>query len=202
MRRTTTIRLAILAALIALAGVRVSARQTPAPQQPPAPAQTITKAPAPKAKTGAAKPKATKTKANAEKKKSAAARKKAAAKPPKLKTPSPMTKTAGAAPGASPWRPSNPVAEQLSAQPREVARARKVLPPGTDLNAATAGFRNYSQFTAAVNATESKRLDFARLKALMTGINMDGTRTNRPTMSLSQATQALHGTATTPPPGV
>ena len=72
---------------------------------------------------------------------------------------------------------------------------------GTDLNAATTGFRNYSQFAAAMNATESKGLDFGKLKALMTGVTMDGTRTNQPTMSLSQATQTLHGTATTPPGG-
>jgi hypothetical protein len=198
--RRTTIRLAILAALIALAGVRVSARQ-PAPPASATAAPTVSKAQAPKATTSAVKPKATKTKATAaKKKKSAAGKKKAAAKPGKLKAPSPMTKTASATTPTSPWKPSNPIAEQLSAEPREVARARRILPPGTDLNAATAGFRNYSQFAAAINATESKGLDFGKLKALMTGINMDGTRTNRPTMGLSQATQALHGTATTPPP--
>jgi hypothetical protein len=192
--RQTTIRLAIAAAMIALSGVRVAA----AP--PPATASVQTSAPPiAKTKTTVAKPKAAKTKT--------AAKKKAAKKSTKKKTAAKGSTAAGvtaspapaAAPG--PWKPGNPVAHELSSKPGEVARARRVLPVGTDLNAATTGFRNYSQFAAAINATESKNLDFGKLKSLMTGVNMDGSRTHRPTMSLSQATQALHGTATTPPGG-
>jgi hypothetical protein len=214
--RSMTIRLAIVAALIALAGAKVAARQPASVPTPtttiPAKASAQTTQPAVvKTKAGAAKTKATKTNATKTKAaaKSKATKKKTAGKAGKTtaakapKKPSPVSKAAGAPaptkPG--PWRPNNPIAQELSSKPAEVARARRVLPAGTDLNAATAGFRNYSQFAAAMNATESKGLDYGKLKALMTGVTMDGTRTNQPTMSLSQATQALHGTATTPPGG-
>jgi hypothetical protein len=182
--RRTTIRLAIAAAMIALAGVKVVAAQTAAS----APVQT-SKPAIEKTKASSVKPKTAKAKAT--KKKTARKASKAAV----VKAP-----PATAKPG--PWKPSNPVAQDLSSKPGEVSRARRVLPAGTDLNAATAGFRNYSQFAAAINATESKNLDFGKLKALMTGVNMDGSRTHRPTMTLSEATQALHGTATTPPGGL
>ena len=215
--RSMTIRLAIVAALIALAGAKVAAGQ-PAASAPTATTTTAAKTSAQttqpaivKTKAGAAKTKATKTNATKATKtkaaKSKATKKKTAGKAGKTtaakapKKPSPVSKAAGAPaptkPG--PWKPNNPIAQELSSKPTEVARARRVLPAGTDLNAATAGFRNYSQFAAAMNATESKGLDYGKLKALMTGVTMDGTRTNQPTMSLSQATQTLHGTATTPP---
>jgi hypothetical protein len=185
----TTIRLAIAAAMIALAGVKVSGMQqaASAPTKTAKPALAATKG-------SPAKLKATKaTKAKASKKKTARKGSKTAV----VKAASPAS---AARPG--PWKPGNAVARALSSKPGEVARARRVLPAGTDLNAATTGFRNYSQFAAAINATESKNLDFGKLKALMTGVNMDGSRTHRPTMTLSEATQALHGTATTPPTGL
>jgi hypothetical protein len=219
--RSMTIRFAIVAALIALAGAKVAARQ-PAASAPSARTTTAaetsaqtTQPSAVKTKASAAKTKATTTnaakttktkaaKSNATKTKKKTAGKAAkttAAKAPKK--PSPVSKAASVPPAtmAGPWKPNNPIAQELSSKPVEVARARRVLPAGTDLNAATAGFRNYSQFAAAINATESKGLDYGKLKALMTGVTMDGTRTNQPTMSLSQATQTLHGTATTPPGG-
>lgn len=209
MRRTTTFRLALIAALIALAGAKVAARQAPPSSAPTVLKTTVAKAQAPKgttttvkAKTSAAQAKASTKRKSAKKDKSKKDKKTMSVKakaptmsPPTTRSSTPPTLT------AMPWKPNNPVAEQLSARRTEVARVRRVLPPGTDLNAATAGFRNYSQFAAAVNATESKGLDFWKLRALMTGINMDGTRTHQPTMSLSQATQTLHGTATTPPGG-
>lgn len=214
--RSMTIRLAIVAALVALAGAKVAARQAAA-SAPTATTTTAAKTSAQttqpaivKTKAGAAKTTATKTTATKTKSaKSKATKKKTAGKAGKTtaakapKKPSPVSKAAGApAPtNPGPWKPNNPIAHELSSKPAEVARARRVLPAGTDLNAATAGFRNYSQFAAAMNATESKGLDYGKLKALMTGVTMDGTRTKQPTMSLSQATQALHGTATTPPGG-
>jgi hypothetical protein len=181
--RRTTIRLAIAAVLIALSGVRVAAAQPPAK---------------PSVQTSAAKPKAAKAKTATKKKTKNSTKKKTAAKKSKAAV---VTASPAPAAAAGPWKPGNAVAHELSSKPGEVARARRVLPAGTDLNAATAGFRNYSQFAAAINATQSKNLDFGKLKSLMTGVNMDGSRTHRPTMSLSQATQALHGTATTPPGG-
>jgi hypothetical protein len=182
--RRMTIRLAIAAAMVALASVKLVA----APPAASAPVQT--------SKPAITKATTTKTKKKAAKKKTA----RKASNAPVIHAKGSSSITAPPV-KAGPWKPSNPVAQELSSKSDEVARARRVLPAGTDLNAATAGFRNYSQFAAAMNATERKNLDFARLKALMTGVNMDGSRTHRPTMTLSEATQALHGTATTPPGG-
>jgi hypothetical protein len=97
------------------------------------------------------------------------------------------------------WPPTNAVAQKLSTKPNMIERARAVLPPGTDLNLATAGFKNYGQFVAAVNNAQNHGLDFARLKALMTGINLDGTRTGQPTLSLGQAKQRLQTTTSMTP---
>jgi hypothetical protein len=101
------------------------------------------------------------------------------------------------APVIGPWTPSNPVAQKLSTKPQMLAKVERVLPGVTDLNMATAGFKNYGQFVAAVNATQNQGVDFASLKALMTGVNLNGTPTGRPTLSLGQAKKVLQ---TTPPP--
>jgi hypothetical protein len=95
------------------------------------------------------------------------------------------------------WTPRNPVARKLSTKPQMLAKVERVLPGITDLNAATAGFKNYGQFVAAVNATQNQGLNFAKLKALMTGINLNGTPTGQPPLSLGQAKKVLQ---TTPPP--
>jgi hypothetical protein len=101
------------------------------------------------------------------------------------------------APVVGRWTPRNPVAQKLSTKPQMLAKVERVLPGITDLNAATAGFKNYGQFVAAVNATQNQGVDFAKLKALMTGINLNGTPTGQPTLSLGQAKKVLQ---TTPPP--
>jgi hypothetical protein len=209
MRPTTTFRLALIAALIALAGAKVAARQVAPSSAPTVSKTTVATAQAPKgttttvkAKTSAAQAKASTKKKSPKKDKNKKDKKTVSVKTKAPRMSPPTTRsTSATAPTVVPWKPNNPVAEQLSARGTEVARVRRVLPSGADLNVATAGFRNYSQFAAAVNATESKGLDFWKLRALMTGINRDGTRTHQPTMSLSQAMQSLHGTATTPPGG-
>jgi hypothetical protein len=71
----------------------------------------------------------------------------------------------------------------------QLAKAQAILPPGTDLNDATAGFKNFGQFNAAVNVSTNLGIDFADLKAAMTGITLDGEPTNQPTKSLGQAIQ-------------
>jgi hypothetical protein len=101
------------------------------------------------------------------------------------------------APVVGRWTPSNPVAQKLSTKPQMLAKVQRVLPGITDLNAATSGFKNYGQFVAAVNATQNQGVDFAKLKALMTGINLNGTPTGQPTLSLGQAKKVLQ---TTSPP--
>ena len=79
-------------------------------------------------------------------------------------------------------------------KPNQLNRAKAVLPPGTDLNLATEGFKNFGQFNAAVNASlNHSGIDFADLKAAMTGITLTGEPTNQPILSLGQALQQYKG---------
>lgn len=89
------------------------------------------------------------------------------------------------------WRPTNAVAEKLSTKPNLLTKARAVLPPGTDLNLATANFKNFGQFNAAVNAARNHGISFVELRALMTGTTLAGTPTGQPILSLGQALQQL-----------
>jgi len=71
-----------------------------------------------------------------------------------------------------------------------------VLPPNTDLNLATAGFKNFGQFNAAVNVSRNLNIPFADLKLKMTGIPLTGTPPGgttapAPTLSLGQAIHEL-----------
>jgi hypothetical protein len=87
------------------------------------------------------------------------------------------------------WTPTNAVSEKLMSKPNQLARLKAVLPAGTDLNDATAGFKNFGQVNAAVNASRNLGIDFADLKAAMTGTTLAGEPTNKPTLSLGQAIQ-------------
>jgi hypothetical protein len=89
------------------------------------------------------------------------------------------------------WTPDNPVAQKLSTKTNLLNKVQSSLPPGTDLNAATAGFKNFGQFVAAVNVSNNLGIPFADLKASMTGLKMDGTSTGKPTASLGQSIQQL-----------
>lgn len=85
------------------------------------------------------------------------------------------------------------MAEKLAGKPNQLKKALAVLPEGTDLNKATAGFKNFGQFNAAVNAAQNHAVSFADLKAAMTGTTLDGTPTNEPTLSLGQAVKKVRG---------
>jgi hypothetical protein len=62
----------------------------------------------------------------------------------------------------------------------------------TDLNAATADFKNFGQFLAAVNVSNNiPGIKFADLKAAMTGTKLDGTSTGTAPVSLGQAIHKL-----------
>jgi len=103
--------------------------------------------------------------------------------------------TTGTASNAGTWVPTNPVAQKLSTKVNLLNKVMTSLPAGTDLNAATAGFKNSGQFLAAVNVSNNLGIAFADLKAAMTGIDMAG----KPTatgervqqLSLGQAIQQL-----------
>ena len=82
---------------------------------------------------------------------------------------------------------------QFVRDPRLEARLLKMLPEGTNLNRAAAGFRNWGQFVATVHVSNNLDIPFRELKTRMVG--------NQP-MSLGQAIQDWKGTntstATTP----
>jgi hypothetical protein len=87
------------------------------------------------------------------------------------------------------WQPTNAVAEKLMTKPNQLAKLKAVLPAGTDINAATAGFKNFGQLNAAVNVSQNLGINFADLKSSMTGITLQGEKTTQPTKSLGQAIQ-------------
>ena len=74
-------------------------------------------------------------------------------------------------------------------KPNQLAKLKAVLPAGTDINLATAGFKNFGQLNAAVNVSQNLGIEFADLKAAMTGTTLEGVKTNEPTKSLGQAIQ-------------
>jgi len=212
--RPTSIGLA-LAALLNVAAQQALANE-PAPPTKPKPTAAKVQAPrvqAPKAsvpkghaakiqmpKVQAPKVKVTKTPVSKTAKSSTSGSKTTIAKPTKTKTAGSMGSRATTLPPISgTWTPTNAVAQKLATKPNMIPRARGVLPPGTDLNLATAGFKNYGQFVATVNNAQNHGLDFAQLKALMTGIRLDGSRTGQPTLSLGQAKQRLLTTGSTTP---
>jgi hypothetical protein len=152
---------------------------------------------------GTSKPKVTAPKSQAPKPQAAKAPK--APKAPKATTASSATTSKGAA--AKPaktakttpttWTPTNPIAQKLSTKPNHLAKLQSVLPPGTDLNNATLGFKNFGQLNAAVNSSINHDIPFADLKAAMTGIRIDGTETGLAPVSLGQAKKQLQTTQTT-----
>jgi hypothetical protein len=88
------------------------------------------------------------------------------------------------------WKPTNAVAEKLMTKPNQLAKLKAALGDSTiDINDATAGFKNFGQLNAAVNVSQNLGIDFADLKTAMTGITLEGTKTNEPTKSLGQAIQ-------------
>src|SRR5262245_10504248 len=89
------------------------------------------------------------------------------------------------------WVPDNPVAQKLSTKSNLLGKVQRSLGSTTDLNAATAGFKNFGQFVAAVNVSNNLGIKFDDLKAAMTGTTMAGTSTGKSQLSLGQAIQQL-----------
>jgi hypothetical protein len=87
--------------------------------------------------------------------------------------------------------PDNPVAQKLSTKSNLLGKVQRSLGPTTDLNAATAGFKNFGQFVAAVNVSNNLGIKFEDLKAAMTGTTLAGTSTGKSPQSLGQAIQQL-----------
>jgi hypothetical protein len=60
-------------------------------------------------------------------------------------------------------------ASRLASHPGLSARLQPLLPAGTDLQTAAAGFKNLGQFVAAVHVSHNLGIPFDQLKAKMTG---------------------------------
>jgi len=92
------------------------------------------------------------------------------------------------------WTPTNSVATKLSTKSKLLARATTKFGE-QNLNLATADFKNFGQFVAAMNVSENLHIDFSQLKAAMTGTDLTGAKTaTGTTSSLGQAIQKLKPT--------
>lgn len=78
------------------------------------------------------------------------------------------------------------ISAKLASNPKLAAKLQALLPPGTDLTAASQGFKNLGQFVAAVHVSKNLGIPFDQLKAKMTGPNAE---------SLGKAIQQLAPTA-------
>ena len=59
--------------------------------------------------------------------------------------------------------------QHLALQPKLAAKIQPLLPPGTDLQVASAGFKNLGQFIAAVHVSRNLEIPFDQLKLRLTG---------------------------------
>ncbi len=94
--------------------------------------------------------------------------------------------------------PTTPTTRPVK-NPKLEARLQTMLPPGTTVPDAMAGFKNWGQFVAAVHVSNNLGIPFADLKAKMTGVApgpTPGTTVLGTPMSLGQAIQSLKGGAT------
>jgi hypothetical protein len=82
--------------------------------------------------------------------------------------------------------------------PDQETRLLSRLPAGMTVQDAAAGFKNWGQFNAAVNASNNHNISFVDLKAAMTGIPVGGTEPTMAPLSLGQAMKSLGVTETTP----
>ena len=93
--------------------------------------------------------------------------------PPKMaKTASPKTASPKLAKTTIAYPPPptptlTPVQQKLQRNKNLAAKLQSRLPAGTDLNAASAGFRNLGQFVAAVNVSNNLGIPFSALKMRM-----------------------------------
>lgn len=65
------------------------------------------------------------------------------------------------------------VSTRLSTNTKLASKLQSLLPAGTDLQQAAAGFKNLGQFVAAVHVSNNLGIPFDQLKAKMTGDNAE-----------------------------
>jgi hypothetical protein len=78
------------------------------------------------------------------------------------------------------------ISQKLASNKQLASKLQSLLPPGTDLNAAAAGFKNLGQFVAAVHVSHNLGIPFDQLKSKMIG---------PPSESLGKAIHDLKPTA-------
>jgi hypothetical protein len=61
------------------------------------------------------------------------------------------------------------ISQKLASNTKLAGKLQSLLPPGTDLNAASAGFKNLGQFVAAVHVSHNLGIPFDQLKSKMLG---------------------------------
>lgn len=95
--------------------------------------------------------------------------------------------------------PTTPTTTSVK-NPKLEARLLAMLPPGSTIQEASLGFKNWGQFVAATHVSNNLKIPFAELKARMTGITpgaLPGTTVQTTPMSLGQAIQSWGATAPT-----
>ena len=99
-----------------------------------------------------------------------------------------------------PITPTTPVTHTVK-NPKLEARLLALLPAGSTIQDASAGFKNWGQFVAAVHVSNNHNIPFADLKARMTGLTpgaVPGTFVPTTTpLSLGQALQSFKTTTPT-----
>jgi uncharacterized membrane protein YdfJ with MMPL/SSD domain len=63
----------------------------------------------------------------------------------------------------------NPIAAKISSHPQLASKVNALLPAGTTLNQASAGFKNQGQLIAALHVSRNLGIPFSKLKTDMTG---------------------------------
>jgi hypothetical protein len=91
---------------------------------------------------------------------------------PHVQVPKTTTPTVTSKPSST-TRPTtttlNPIAQKISTHPQLASKVTSLLPSGTTLNRASAGFKNQGQFIAALHVSHNLGIPFAKLKTDMTG---------------------------------
>jgi hypothetical protein len=85
--------------------------------------------------------------------------------------------------------------EHLQRHPEQAARVQQMLPPGTDMNSAAGGFKNFGQFVSAVQVSKNLNIPFDQLKMKTTGPDAkplgDAIHELRPDLSRDQVKAAI-----------
>jgi hypothetical protein len=101
---------------------------------------------------------------------------------------------AGAQSGTAVQAPGVAIATHIDSNPRLAADVQSMLPSGTSISTAAAGFKNEGQFLATLHASQNLGIPFDDLKAKMTGSNDmslgSAIHASKPGMSKEEANEA------------